>query len=169
MHDQACEIRKLERTIEAKDDLANRTVKLYENPRWTIATYVKKAEVADELRKAAEEEIAMLKRSLERREKEVIDEFIRGPVYSGVVTDVSTMVIRSCVSDMMDHLPEQAALLEKLSEEYIKTLISSTASEDRVADEDLGATSTFPPGQPVEGSPAREETTTSSEGSDIES
>ena len=77
------------------------------------------------------------------------------------------MAIRSCVSDMMDHLPEQAALLEKLSEEYIKTLISSTASEDQVADEGLGATSL--PGQPIEGSPAREETATSSEGSDVDS
>ena len=161
MHDQADKIRKLERTIEARDDLANKTMKLYENPRWTISMYTKRAEVAEDLRKAAEEEIAVLKRRLERREKEIIDEFLRGPVYSGVVTDVSTMAIRSCISEMMDHLPEQAGLLEKFSEEYINTLISSVVSEDQVADKT--------PDQPVEGSPSQEGITISSEESDIDS
>ena len=168
LHDQADKIRKLERTIEARDDLANRTMKLYENPRWTISMYTKKAEVAEDLRKAAEEEITVLKRRLERREKEVIDEFLRGPVYSGAVTDVSTMAIRSCVSEMMDQLPEQAGMLEKLSEEYINTLASISVSEGQVADEDPGSTSAFPD-QPVEGSSDREEVTISSEESDIDS
>ena len=128
---------------------------------------MKRAEEAKNLRRATEEEIATLKRRLEKRERDIIGEFLQGSIYSGVVTDVSVMAIRSCVSEMMDRLSEQAALLEKLSEEYIETLVSSSASEDQVADGGLGAATTSSLGLPVEGPPLRDETTTVAEDSDI--
>ena len=94
-------IEDLSKTIAHKDELANMTAKMHAG-----------------LLAAAEARVAELEKQLETRGEEAIDEFRQGPDFNGILLNAGVAAVRAFVSGITDSLPEQAALLEQLSDEF---------------------------------------------------
>ena len=75
---------------------------------------------AENLRAAAEAKVAELERQLKSRGEEAVEEFRQGLDFRGLLVDAGTAAVRTFVSGIMDSLPDQAALLKQLSEEFIR-------------------------------------------------
>ena len=111
-------IEDLSKTIAHKDELANMTAKMHAGSSQGINIYLNRINKVEGLLAAAEARVAELEKQLETRGEEAIDEFRQGPDFNGILLNAGVAAVRAFVSGITDSLPEQAALLEQLSDEF---------------------------------------------------
>ena len=70
---------------------------------------------------------------MESRGEEAVEELRQGLDFRGLLIDAGTAAVRTFVSGIVDSLPDQAALLRQLSEEFVQ---ANTVPEDQVPGDD---------------------------------